>query len=113
MLATKCKKCGSTENLIQHHVSYEPEIKDALCQSCHNKLQRREIKARFPVLRMFSTGVSFPKDIRSLLGNLAEIYTNPVGSIVILFPIGTDIEYVRESLRVAIEGLELYKSSQD
>ncbi|GAI42618.1 unnamed protein product [marine sediment metagenome] len=33
----KCIRCGSTEDLQEHHISYVPEIKINLCVGCHNK----------------------------------------------------------------------------
>jgi len=35
---TECERCGSTENLLNHHVSYEPEVIQVLCTSCHGKV---------------------------------------------------------------------------
>ena len=32
-----CELCGSTKNLMNHHVSYEPEVVQILCSSCHQK----------------------------------------------------------------------------
>lgn len=32
-----CEECGATDNLQEHHISYEPEIKQILCVSCHQK----------------------------------------------------------------------------
>lgn len=31
----KCIDCGSTENLQEHHISYEPEVTVTLCVDCH------------------------------------------------------------------------------
>ena len=33
----KCEECGMTENVVLHHVSYEPEVTQKLCRSCHTK----------------------------------------------------------------------------
>jgi hypothetical protein len=30
-----CKRCGSTKNLVYHHISYEPEQIEVICRSCH------------------------------------------------------------------------------
>ena len=30
-----CEICGATENIQEHHISYEPEIKQFLCVDCH------------------------------------------------------------------------------
>jgi len=35
---TECERCGSTENLLNHHVSYEPEMIQILCTPCHGKV---------------------------------------------------------------------------
>ena len=37
----ECNHCGSKEQLILHHVSYEPEIFKVLCRSCHIKFHRQ------------------------------------------------------------------------
>lgn len=34
----RCASCGSTANVIMHHLSYDPEIKVPLCLSCHRKV---------------------------------------------------------------------------
>jgi len=31
----KCEECGSIENLQKHHVSYDPEEIQILCNVCH------------------------------------------------------------------------------
>ena len=31
----KCASCGSTKNVIEHHLSYYPEVKVPLCRKCH------------------------------------------------------------------------------
>ena len=36
MGASKCEICGSREGLIVHHRSYEPEVTELLCRSCHS-----------------------------------------------------------------------------
>ena len=35
---TECERCGATENLVHHHVSYEPEVIQILCLTCHGRL---------------------------------------------------------------------------
>ena len=35
---TTCVECGSSNNIDQHHVSYEPEELVPLCRSCHGKV---------------------------------------------------------------------------
>ena len=37
----ECNFCGSKENLLFHHVSYDPEIIQVLCKSCHIKEEHR------------------------------------------------------------------------
>ena len=34
----KCDICGTTEDLQNHHISYEPEIIQVLCVGCHEEL---------------------------------------------------------------------------
>jgi hypothetical protein len=37
----KCNECGVVEQLVEHHISYEPEIFKILCLSCHLKFHKR------------------------------------------------------------------------
>lgn len=37
-MVEKCEMCGTTENIQEHHISYEPEIKQFLCVDCHKKI---------------------------------------------------------------------------
>lgn len=37
----ECNHCGTKEDLIFHHISYDPEIFYILCRSCHIKFHRR------------------------------------------------------------------------
>ena len=32
-----CEICGTTEEIQEHHISYDPEIKQFLCVTCHQK----------------------------------------------------------------------------
>lgn len=46
-----CFACGSTENLVEHHIKYIPEEKVILCKRCHsflhnNLLNKRHCKPR-------------------------------------------------------------------
>ena len=34
----ECERCGSKENLVHHHVSYEPEVIQILCLTCHGRV---------------------------------------------------------------------------
>jgi len=36
-----CKSCGSTHDLVRHHVSYRPETIQILCRACHGKTMNR------------------------------------------------------------------------
>lgn len=38
----KCAICGTSESLIYHHNSYEPEIIRVLCRSCHSKVHHQD-----------------------------------------------------------------------
>ncbi len=39
-LDNECYFCLRTENLVYHHIIYEPEIMIRLCSSCHGKLHK-------------------------------------------------------------------------
>lgn len=32
-----CTYCGTIENLQEHHISYEPEVKEVICVDCHQQ----------------------------------------------------------------------------
>lgn len=34
-MAESCRSCGSTENIHEHHITYDPERTVYLCQNCH------------------------------------------------------------------------------
>jgi hypothetical protein len=48
-----CVICGSTENLVSHHISYEPEIIETLCKSCHREIHCHTSIPRNPVTKGF------------------------------------------------------------
>ena len=33
-----CYFCDSGDNLVEHHITYSPEVTVTLCKSCHNKI---------------------------------------------------------------------------
>ncbi len=37
----KCFKCGTSESLINHHISYSPPKSVICCRSCHRKIHHR------------------------------------------------------------------------
>jgi transposase-like protein len=37
-MAKKCERCGATEKLQMHHISYDPEITQDLCVNCHRNI---------------------------------------------------------------------------
>jgi len=112
---TKCSKCGATTNLVKHHISYSPEVTDLLCDKCHRRLISRSIKgARLPIIRLFRTGIHFPKDlIERLGGDIVEIYTPPLSPIAILLPLGLDFKRVKESLQIVMKDVELRMRQED
>jgi len=40
ILLDKCWVCGSTKNLVNHHVKYYPAVRKTLCRSCHEFLHK-------------------------------------------------------------------------
>jgi len=40
-----CAKCGAVEDLVFHHISYQPEVTKILCRSCHSKHHRSSKRA--------------------------------------------------------------------
>lgn len=41
-LGDRCVACGAMEDLVDHHVLYEPEVMVKLCRSCHHKVHHEE-----------------------------------------------------------------------
>jgi hypothetical protein len=39
---SKCVKCDSRKNVVEHHVKYEPEKTVMLCASCHGEAHSRD-----------------------------------------------------------------------
>jgi hypothetical protein len=46
VLKEKCSNCGTTENLVNHHVKYFPEETVVLCRKCHKKEHTHKGKVR-------------------------------------------------------------------
>lgn len=44
-----CVFCGSTKNVIKHHASYEPEIIQHLCRSCHRREHMKKPELKSPI----------------------------------------------------------------
>lgn len=42
-MSEKCEICGATENIQEHHISYEPEIKQFLCVTCHEAVHNHGV----------------------------------------------------------------------
>jgi hypothetical protein len=38
-----CAVCGSTKNVVRHHLSWEPETTMPVCKSCHNRIHRGDL----------------------------------------------------------------------
>lgn len=50
--------CGSTENIINHHLSYNPEIEVPLCRSCHGKAHfSKKPASTYDYYDIFKSGV--------------------------------------------------------
>ena len=58
--------CKSTENIVLHHKSYNPEITQYLCRSCHGKIHsEKKIPKNFHYLG--KTSISIGSDLRLAL----------------------------------------------
>lgn len=40
----ECYICKSIKQTVEHHISYLPQIVIKVCQGCHNKIHRGELK---------------------------------------------------------------------
>jgi len=45
---SECVECGATEQIHQHHITYEPEKTVPLCASCHRKVHHDESHDLYP-----------------------------------------------------------------
>ncbi len=48
-----CTICGNTKNLVSHHKSYDPEIIEVLCKSCHKTVHYHTDVPKNPNARPF------------------------------------------------------------
>jgi hypothetical protein len=47
--AKTCAECGAVENVVEHHIQYEPEETVDLCRSCHRVAHENEDHEYHPV----------------------------------------------------------------
>ena len=104
-----CADCGTTENLIEHHGSYIPEITEVLCVSCHAKQKRRKPKSGrgTVILKTYPQKclVLFPKYmLKQFKGEFIELYTLscPVG---IIFAYGTPFGQVEKATQIILNAI--------
>ena len=110
-ILTKCTRCGSTEHLETHHISYIPEITKTLCKACNAKERRHSIKGRgFLIAKSYPQQgiIRLPKDtLLSFQSELLEIEKAPISPVAVIFAYNLGLEYLVESLRIVIQDLEL------
>ena len=112
----KCTKCGSTENLETHHISYVPEVTETLCKKCNAKERRRDIKSRgFPIAKSYPQQgiIRLPKDtLLDFQSDLLEIERAPVSPVVVLFAYNLPLDHLIKSLEIVVKDLELRLAHQ-
>ena len=104
----KCTRCGSTGDLVKHHISYLPEIIEIVCRKCDGKERRNPISRGFKVLKAYPHRgmLLVPKYILENLGDLIEIQTAPSMPVAVIFQKGLPLKAVREVLRLISDTLE-------
>jgi hypothetical protein len=84
-----CEVCGSTMNLLEHHISYDPEIKQILCRKHHAELHALNRRDRKPYTLYLSprTNSSHIPDV--IIQNLQiedkEIHFSVAPDLVLLY----------------------------
>lgn len=79
VLGGKCQSCGTTENLVVHHVTYDPPSYQLLCARCHRRVHADAIlenleatrnlrfnffrKGTLKVLKAMANGMTLRKDL--------------------------------------------------
>lgn len=106
---THCSECNSTSHLVEHHVSYIPEITKPLCRKCDAKYRRQPISRGLPILKAHpSRGlIFFPKNLLHQFGDLLELEVAPVSPVGIIFPYGMPLTDVDALLNLISESLHL------
>lgn len=109
-----CQDCGTTENLLEHHISYSPEITKTLCKSCHLKERKQKLPSRgFVISKIYpSANMAYiPEPVREEIGNLVEIATGPNSAF--FFPYNTPLEDVKRSLEIVLQDIKLRRKLEE
>ena len=106
---TECPRCGSTENLVNHHTSYLPEVIEFVCRKCDAKEKRNPKYRGFKVLKGYPSRslLNFPKALLERFGDLIEIKTAPVAPVGVIFQYDLPLEYVEQALELVLRDLQL------
>ena len=96
----QCQKCGSTKSLVNHHISYIPEIFTTFCRSCDRKAARKPKTRGFTILKVYpqSGMVRIPKDFCNEFGDLIELYSPSSFPVALVFKYGLPLKDIGECL---------------
>ncbi len=101
-----CVLCGCTVNVIEHHISYSPEIKVDLCRKCHAKEHPK--RDRIPnIIMMPQIGKSFhmPVIIRRTIKSNQICYIVG-GKIALLFNENSSFSEIISNLRDLLKNID-------
>lgn len=93
-MSKQCVICGSTENLVHHHISYNPEEIVFLCRSCHGKVHASPDAPTPPP--NFYTGVVAATRVPEPMSELMERYVER-GTYL------SESEFIRQAIREKLE----------
>lgn len=81
----ECRVCGTTNNLIQHHIDYESDFTVSLCQKCHSNVHKhpKEYPGFKPVNKRGLTEIAKEKpfldeDVFEIIKKIGELNDNNI-----------------------------------
>lgn len=89
-----CEKCGSTEYLQSHHISYIPEVLQTLCVNCHIAVHNHGTgNPKNPTRKSTEhLGIRLPRNLKKLLSEYIILDTHM-----------NESEFVRQAIREKLE----------
>jgi len=123
---SRCILCGDANNLITHHISYEPEETVTLCFRCNSKV-RKGNEDKFPELIKYigkpkigrwrkiiynKNLIHIPKQLVNSVGRYVEIIEGGPFSFLV-FREGLDYDCLIKEAEILLMKLKLYKKRAD
>lgn len=102
---TECVECGDTENIDQHHTSYEPEKTVPLCRSCHRQVHEDESHELHPDGSPDKHSIAVTEEIKDRLEARKRSEYEPHYSVVgrLLDDSQTPAEQIADEIRETLQ----------